>query len=117
MNIENLKQIKANFEIANQKYKDIKSQIANMQDPDKMKEMMTDMEDNMYRMVSYVHQRMDWVENALFEHSDTSHHLPPIAGAGQMEHCLKTLGLDKDYQVQKKVIYANTKKGLEVEIS
>jgi hypothetical protein len=33
-------------------------------------------------------------------------HIPPILGADKMEKALKVLSMDKDYEVQKPVIYA-----------
>jgi len=42
-------------------------------------------------------------------------HLPPIKSREHMDRAIKNLGLDKEYEVApKKVVYANTKKGLQV---
>ncbi len=44
--------------------------------------------------------------DALYEHKNNGH-LPPIVGAQAMTKALKAVGLDGDYSVEPKVIYAS----------
>jgi len=54
----------------------------------------------------YIHDRINRLQQALYSHTEKGH-LPPIEGAGRMQKALKAVGLDDDYQVQKKTIYAD----------
>lgn len=58
------------------------------------------------RSLSNVYSSIYRVEEALWEHS-TKNHVPQILGPGKMENVIKVLGLDSDYKVEKKVIYAS----------
>lgn len=56
--------------------------------------------------IGHVHDRISQLQGQLYDHTDKGH-LPPIVGAGRMQKALKAVGLDDDYDVQKKTIYAN----------
>jgi len=51
-----------------------------------------------------LNSRMEWLEGQFYKHEDG--HLPKIEGAGKMEKALKALGLEDDYRVEKRVIFA-----------
>lgn len=56
--------------------------------------------------VDSLSQSIQQIWSSLAEHM-TDGHLPKIEGAGNMEKALKALGLNGDYEVAKKVIYAS----------
>ena len=66
--------------------------------------------DRMHSLIWQLHQNMaDYIGNLhgrLNDHIDSSKHLPPISGPGQMAKAVKALGLSDDYDVKKRVIYA-----------
>lgn len=72
--------------------------------------------DNVYAMVDNCHARIssvdNWHYNAASEHRKG--HFPPFKSASQLQAFLKTCGMDKDYEVQKPVIYATNQRGMEV---
>jgi len=79
-----------------------------------------DMEDcmaainSLYSYVSSVQSYAYKVEDQLFKmmYQHNEGHLPPIIGAEKLNKALKVLGMDGDYKVQPKTIYASeTKKG------
>lgn len=55
--------------------------------------------------LGYLRDSLDYFRETFYEHLQG--HLPKITGAGQLTKALKVLGLDGDYEVQKKTIYAN----------
>ena len=62
--------------------------------------------------IAYLHQRIDWMRESVndiremfWQHQEG--HIPKIVGATAMTKALKALGLDGDYDVAKKTIYAN----------
>lgn len=59
--------------------------------------------ENLYAYIS----RIDEYYWKMFSEHTSNGHLPPILGAEKMDAALKTLGINKDYDVQKKVIYAS----------
>jgi hypothetical protein len=69
----------------------------------------------MQYQLNWVWAEIDWIENAFYKHVSQGH-LPPINGAEKMQKALDTLGLGGDYQVQKPVVYASTKRGVELEL-
>jgi hypothetical protein len=84
-----------------------------------------DMEEMIKKELDYVHQRIrnlySYVENLynnilnqFYQHQQG--HLPKMQSAEQLEKALKVLGLDKEYQVEKKTIYASQedKEGSEI---
>lgn len=64
--------------------------------------------------IQWLHDRINFLREDYYRLSDEiwkhkmDGHLPKLEGAGQMKKALKALGLDEDYEVQKKVIYAST---------
>lgn len=54
--------------------------------------------------------------NQLYDHMNNGH-IPQIVGAEAMQKALKVLGLDGDYQVQPKVIYASNGKPEAVQLT
>jgi|ERR1041384_2999505 hypothetical protein len=75
-----------------------------------------DMMDSMHRMVSNVYDYVDSVANRLYQHTDSSKHLPPISGPAQMNKALKALGMSEDYKCEPRTIYAN-RNGIVIEAS
>lgn len=71
---------------------------------DDMLNMMSSMYDSMYASIRYVHDRIDDVHKRMDKHS--VNHLPPIIGPEKMNKALAALGLDGDYQCEKRTIYA-----------
>ena len=98
-----------------QKCKDIKfaedesSEVENPSEEDDSKCKMAELA----QYVQYLNMSMESlyacmneIRNDLFDHA-TNGHLPPFSTPSQMTEAIKTLGLDKDYNVQKRVIYAS----------
>ena len=85
-----------------------------------MCDMMGSIANNLHDRMDFMHKRMNDVENNHYKHSSTAGgHLPPILGADKMNKALKALGLDGEYNVNKKELYASIKLNqntLEVEI-
>lgn len=110
-----LQELRSNVETLTKKYKEIKA-MPMPEDDDKMEEMMDkrmrETEDMMFRLVGYVHERISYLEDGFYSYADVhgKGHLPAIMGAGKMEKCLKTMGLDEDYQVMKPMIAAASEK-------
>jgi hypothetical protein len=119
MNIpKELQELRANTEELVKKYKEIKAlSPENSHESDKR---ISDIEDIIFRMVSYIHTRINNLEDGFYQwmwdHAGfQSGHLPPIKGAEKMENALKVLGLDKDYDVKKPMVMAaSTQYGLEI---
>ena len=68
----------------------------------------------LYSQLEYLHSRFQWVWEAIdnlrgeiYEHTSDGH-LPSIEGAAAMSKALKALGLDRDFEVRKQVVYAST---------
>jgi len=65
--------------------------------------------DYIYSMMQNMYSYLSYIESSLYKY-EMEHsvgHLPPIEGASAMSKALKTLGLDGDYQVEKRTIYAS----------
>ena len=60
--------------------------------------------------VEYLRSENNYLYGLIGEHMNNGH-LPPIEGAGKLEAALKTLGMDKDYEVVKKPLFAADKHG------
>ncbi len=60
--------------------------------------------------VSYLSERISELSNQLWSHSSDGH-LPPIEGSEAMARALKALGMTGDYEVQKRVVYADLNSG------
>lgn len=78
--------------------------------------MESEVKSDYSREIEYLHGRIEnlWnmiyeVRGMIYEHAHDGH-LPEIEGAAAMEKALKALGLDGDYKVEKKTIYASTGK-------
>lgn len=50
---------------------------------------------------------MQYLYSCIAAHIDSSSHLPPCPGTSQMAKAVKALGWDEDYDVAKKVVFAN----------
>ena len=116
MNIpKELQELRANTEELVKKYKEVRAAMPSDVSPGPDNRMQ-DMEDMMFRMVSYIHSRINNLEDGFYnwtwEHSKG--HIPPISGVSKMEAALETLGLKGDYEVKKPMITAaSTKYGFE----
>jgi hypothetical protein len=66
-----------------------------------------------YNDISYLHDRVNSVREMCYkvweelERHSTVGHLPKLETPEQVEKALKALGLDKSYEVKKRVIYAS----------
>jgi len=76
-------------------------------------EMLWKLEDMQYEL-RYFWAELDSLWTSFGQHRKG--HLPPIEGAGNLEAALKVLGMDKDYQVVKPTLYANSKGEIEVNL-
>jgi hypothetical protein len=110
-NLEDLKQILASMEQEkNLAIKRLEECKAVQSSDDHMKNMRNEFYDSMSRMWNYAYQIQSSFYNYASEHAKG--HLPPIKTASQMEKCLKSMGMENDYQVYKPVLsVANTKRG------
>lgn len=74
---------------------------------DKEEEFMS-MIENVYSYTDYrfnsILSELDRLYTSFYQH--TQNHLPPIVGADKMTKALKVLGLDGEYDVAKKTIFA-----------
>ncbi len=63
----------------------------------------------MYAMVNHIHSRISSLADDMYgyQNNHQSGHLPKIVGADKMNKALAALGLDGDYQAEKKSIYAS----------
>jgi len=107
--LDNLsKQIKATIEAGNDKDSPI----------NKAMDQMYAMVNSLYTYVDYLdrdnRKRIHSISDMITKHMYQGH-LPEIKGAGKMEHCLKVLGLDSDYNVSKPTIYASTQNGFTIQ--
>lgn len=108
--LKELNELKASFDKISDVYK--QKMETKAAEPSEMEKMM-------YEMISYVHQRINRFQDDFYNYAynHSLGHIPAIKDAGMMEECLKKMGLGNSFQVKKPVIYANTKNGLEVQLS
>jgi hypothetical protein len=83
-------------------------------------EMMMEMQDMVWRAVSNVHDRIDYLSSAMseycYEHSKG--HIPAIKSPSQMQKVLKVLDMDGDYVVRiPEVSIASVKNTVTAEIN
>lgn len=124
MNIpKELQELRANVDSLLKQYKEIKAQPISSIDPNAEPDDTTEdprlaqLEDLIFNLVGYVHQRVTNLENAFYDYGYTHQqgHFPAVKSPSQMEAALKTLGLDKDYIVAKPTIsVANKVYGFEI---
>jgi hypothetical protein len=57
--------------------------------------------------MNWINSEIDYLYTRFYRHEDG--HLPSIKSPAQMEGALKALGINEDYEVKKKVIYASGK--------
>ncbi len=110
-----LQELRANVETLTKKYQEIKAMPPEGSDHN---DKMRDMEDMIFRIAGYIHDRISYLENDFYDYqwNHSKGHFPPVKGAAKMTECLKTLGLDKDYEVYKPMIAAASDKyGFEVD--
>lgn len=109
---EEFKKLQEEFASLSNQFKQLKTTKSDMGE-DKMgaiNDMMERMMENVSYQMQYMREDMDYLNKKMMTHANPEHHLPPVNGAGQMEHCLKVLGMDKDYKIEKKTIYASVNK-------
>ena len=70
------------------------------------REMYCQMYREFDRRMEYVWARMDRMEQRIWKH-ESEGHIPPIKSAEQLQRALAALGLDSEYDVQKRTIYAS----------
>ena len=86
-----------------EKFKEVKGQPFD----EKGNVLMNDMMDNINAQISYVHRRIDGLSNELYNHYQG--HIPKINSVEQLNRALKALGLDSEYDVAKRTIFASVK--------
>lgn len=85
-----------------EKYKEtVKADVC---DTDKLNHLCCFVEDLQYAFRSLNYQ-LEYLWESLSRHMQG--HLPPIKSTEQLERALKALGLDKEYEVEKRTIYAS----------
>lgn len=104
------KELSTVFGNLSEKFKEIKGQPFD----EKSNILMNDMMDNINAQISYIHRRIDYLSDELYKHYDA--HLPKLT-AGQLEKLLKAAGASEDFEVRKKVIYANLGRNPILEVS
>lgn len=113
-NKEEIKQILASLE---EQSKDFKNKVQTKASPDTVcaedYQYLSKCCDNLYEMIyrlrDYIYQSDAEIWNALYDHKNNGH-IPPIKGTEKMEKALKVLGIDKDYEILKPVIYSTASK-------
>ena len=86
-------------------------------EPDEDDQRFQELEDLLFQLVSNVHRRINGMEDSFYNYTydHGRGHLPKILGSEKMSACLKTLGLDGDYEVWKPMITAaSTQYGFEI---
>lgn len=107
---EKILQLKADLQSLDEKFKEIKAMpvATDISETDKK---MYDLYDYMDRRISNIVQMIYALEDDFSMHkSPAKGHLPPIMGADKMNKALKALGLDGDFECQKRIIYASSPK-------
>ncbi len=113
MNIpKELQELRANTEELVKKYKEVRAAMPSDVSPGPDNRMQ-DMEDMMFRMVSYIHSRINNLEDGFYNWASEhmTNHLPNPSTPSDMQAALDNLGLAKDYDVKKRTIYANINGG------
>ena len=69
-------------------------------------------DDYLYWVTDYTLRYLGQLEGAFYKYTweHQEGHIPKIVGAEKLQGALKALGLDKDYEVRKPVIYASNHK-------
>ena len=96
-----IQELRASVEELTKQYKEIKASPEHDQ-------KITDVEDLIWRLTSYVHQRISNLEDSfyIYQWDHSKGHIPAVHSAGKMKDVLKTLGLDSDYEVYKPMVMA-----------
>jgi len=101
-----LKEIKANVEIIDKKYRESKGYGESTDKP-----CAAETEDMMYSMVQGIYRYIDYIEGNIYSwqdrHIENSTHLPKLTPS-QTEKLLKAAGASEDFDVQKKIIWSST---------
>ena len=114
---DKLSKLKSSFASLDKEYRESKGYVSlaspmeNPKETDHMKEM----QDTMYQMIRGVYQYIYSLEDYLYNHISKGH-IPPIVGAEKMNKALSALGLDGDYKVEKRTLYASIGKQKTIEI-
>jgi len=94
---EELKQLSASYAELQKEAKAFQDTAASPESDNQMKYM----EDTMYKMISNVHDRIDYLSNAISEwvQQHQNGHIPAAKSASQMKNAIKNLGWSEDYEV------------------
>ena len=92
--------------------KEVKADVGEMDDSTETEDSMDccpPKDDYLYYMVDVLYRYIESVSSDLWRYQwqHQEGHLPPIIGAEKLTNALKALGLEKDYEVKKPVIYAS----------
>jgi len=102
-----LEQLKESIASLDKKYRESKGYNGDTASPSK-----PEMEDMMYQMISnvyrYVDSSLSYIDQWINGHSKG--HIPPCSGPEKLANAIEVLGLDGDYQVEKKTIWASNLK-------
>ena len=101
------KELSTIFGNLSEKFKEIKGNYTAEKAVDAAN-IIDDLVSNVSRRIDYIHQRIDSLSNDLYDHK-YSGHIPPIKSVEQMNKALKSLGLDSEYDVAKRTIFASVK--------
>lgn len=106
-----LQELRANVEVLTNKYKQLKADAPAQPSVSADDQRMCDMEDAMYQMVSYIHNRVSGLEDNFYnyQYQHAQNHLPNPATPSDMQAALDALGLSKDYEVKRRIIMASSK--------
>ena len=115
--LKKLKELKKTIRIASIAYLKSKNLIKadDMMDMENEDEMCPGCEslkaeqDHFYYLLQNIGSYLNNLESMFYTYvsNHQNGHLPPIVGAEKMAGALKSLGVDKDYEVRKPVIYAS----------
>lgn len=104
--LEKLKQIKASIEKLDKEYRAIKGygECSNAPCPAEVQDMMYQICRNIY---SYIDNSISYIYRWQDEHQRG--HLPPINGPEKLQNAIDVLGLDGDYEVNKRQLWAGAR--------
>jgi len=104
-----LETLKTSIASADTKYKEIKANPAEITNLDEVRSCLDSMNYKFSYLVdeiNYIYKYTQRLEELFYQHI-TNGHIPPISGPEKMSKAIKVLGLDGDYEVNKKQIWAS----------
>lgn len=112
-----LQELRANVENLTKKYQEIKANGLSTEKecPANHDCKVAEVEDLIFRIAGFIHDRISYLENDFYNWTwkHETNHLPSPKTPSDMQTAIENLGLSKDYEVKKTVIYANDKYGFD----